>query len=195
MMKERFYSVMVVNSSPSFCPEIPRLFPETGFYPVKTVTSGVLARRAGLFRTFDIVLVNAPLADDNGLSLALDMAQNTLSSVLLLVPPSLYGSAAQSVKGSGVYVLRKPLPFSLLETSVSFMCASCDRMELLEERRMKTEEKMEEIKLISRAKLVIMEDMHLGEEEAQRYILRKAMDRSISKKDAAADIINAHRPL
>ena len=194
-MKERLYSVLVVNSSPSLSPEIPRLFPETGFYPVKSVTSGVLARRTGLFRTFDIVLINAPLVDENGMTLALDMAKNTLSSVLLLSPPSLYGAVAEGVKGSGVYVLKKPFTLSLLETSVSFMCATSDRLVQLEERRVKTEEKMEEIKLVSRAKLVVMEDMHLGEEEAQQYILRQAMDRCISKREAAANIINAHRPL
>lgn len=194
-MKERFYSVLVVNSSPSLSPEIPRLFPETGFYPVKSVTSGVLARRTGLFRTFDIVLINAPLVDENGMTLALDMAKNTLSSVLLLSPPSLYGAVAEGVKGSGVYVLKKPFTLSLLETAVSFMCATSDRLVQLEERRMKTEEKMEEIKLVSRAKLIVMEDMHLGEEEAQQYILRQAMDRCISKREAAANIINTHRPL
>ena len=194
-MKERFYSVLVVNSSPSLSPEIPRLFPETGFYPVKSVTSGVLARRTGLFRTFDIVLINAPLVDENGMTLALDMAKNTLSSVLLLSPPSLYGAVAEGVKGSGVYVLKKPFTLSLLETVVSFMCATSDRLVQLEERRTKTEEKMEEIKLVSRAKLVVMEDMHLGEEEAQQYILRQAMDRCISKREAAANIINTHRPL
>ena len=194
-MKERLYSVLVVNSSPSLSPEIPRLFPETGFYPVKSVTSGVLARRTGLFRTFDIVLINAPLVDENGMTLALDMAKNTLSSVLLLSPPSLYGAVAEGVKGSGVYVLKKPFTLSLLETSISFMCATFDRLVQLEERRVKTEEKMEEIKLVSRAKLVVMEDMHLGEEEAQQYILRQAMDRCISKREAAANIINTHRPL
>ncbi len=194
-MKERFYSVLVVNSSPALSPEIPRLFPETGFYPVKSVTSGVLARRTGLFRTFDIVLINAPLVDENGISLALDMAKNTLSSVLYLSPPSLYGAVSEGLKGSGVYVLKKPFSLSLLETSVSFMCATSDRIARVEERRMKTEEKMEEIKLVSRAKLVVMEDMHMGEEEAQKYILSRAMDRCISKKEAAADIINAHRPL
>ena len=54
---------------------------------------------------------------------------------------------------------------------------------------------MEEIKLVSRAKLILMSDRAMSEDEAQRYILREAMDKCISKKEEAALIINTYRPL
>ena len=55
------------------------------------------------------------------------------------------------------------------------------------------EEKMEEIRLVNRAKLLLMEHMKMSEPEAHRYIEKQAMDRCISKATVAQNIINTYK--
>ncbi len=195
MLDERVYSVLIVSSGENFTKFVSPLIPETRYYPVKILSSAVLARRSGMFRAYDIVMINSPLPDESGLALALDLSRTGTSSVLYLSPSSLYSEAEAALRGSGAYILKKPLSLPLLETAVSFMTSTSDRITRLEKEKVKVEEKMEEIKLVSRAKLILMSERTMSEDEAQRYILREAMDKCISKKEEAALIINTYRPL
>ena len=51
------------------------------------------------------------------------------------------------------------------------------------------EEKMDELKVMSRAKIMLVEK-GMSEEEAHQYILREAMNRGLTKKQVAQDIID-----
>ncbi len=194
-MLERIYSVLVVNSSNSFTPFISSLFPGNKFYPVKVVDSALLARRALLFRQFDIVVINSPLVDDSGLSLALEIGKNNLTSVLLLSPSNLYSEVEAKLTNSGVFSLKKPVSIQTLEIAKKWIITSSDKIKLMQEEKVKVEEKMEEIKIVNRAKWILIEDMKMSEKEAQNFIIKEAMDKSITKKEEATIIINTYRPI
>ena len=55
---------------------------------------------------------------------------------------------------------------------------------------MKLEEKIDEIRLVTRAKLILMENLNMTEDEAHKYITHEAMDRCISKREVANTILN-----
>jgi response regulator NasT len=54
---------------------------------------------------------------------------------------------------------------------------------------MKYKEKIEEEKLIRKAKLLLMEEKSINEEEAYKYILKRSMDERISKSLVAKNIL------
>ncbi len=194
-MIETFYSVLIVSSPSSFTQVVPSLFPETSFYPVKIVESALQARRTQLFRTYDLVIINAPLKDESGISLALDAGEKKESSVLFLSPSSSFSEVEAKVKGCGIYTLKKPLSLDQISNAVRWLVVSTERIKTMQEERIKVEEKMEEIKIVTRAKLILIQDLKMSEEEAQRFIIKEAMDKSITKKEEAGIIINTYRPL
>ena len=51
---------------------------------------------------------------------------------------------------------------------------------------------MEEIKLIGRAKLLLITKLSFTEEEAHKYIEKQAMDRCVKKSVIAYDIIKTY---
>ncbi len=55
------------------------------------------------------------------------------------------------------------------------------------------EEKIEEIRLINRAKLLLIEQLKMTEAEAHRYIEKQAMDRCTTRKTIAERILSAYR--
>ncbi len=195
MINENFYSVLFITSSQSLQPHVASLFPSNMFYPVKMVSSVLEAKRSELFREFDIIVVNSPLPDENGLNYALDMSKKPHSSILFLSPSAIYSDVLSLVRGSGIFVLKKPFSLSSLENAVMWLTASSDRIRKLEKEKVRVEEKMEEIKIINRAKWILINDLEMNEEEAQRFITKEAMDKCISKKEEATIIINTYRPL
>ena len=48
---------------------------------------------------------------------------------------------------------------------------------------------MEEIRIVNRAKWILISELKLDEPEAHRYIEKQAMDRCISKRIVAEEII------
>lgn len=54
------------------------------------------------------------------------------------------------------------------------------------------EEKMEEIRIVNRAKWLLISELKLDESEAHRYIEKQAMDRCVSKKTVAKEIIKTY---
>ena len=85
VFQERTYSVLIVSSSDSFATKIMPLLPVTDYWPVTTVHSIGEARRKIAEAAFDIVLINAPLPDDFGMRLAVDICTGSGAGVLLLV--------------------------------------------------------------------------------------------------------------
>ena len=56
-----------------------------------------------------------------------------------------------------------------------------------------SEEKMEEIRIVNRAKWLLISELKMDEPQAHRYIEKQAMDRCISKKEVAEEIIRTYR--
>lgn len=195
MINETIYSVLTVSSATSFTPYIPTLFPGNRFYPVKTVESALAARRNLLFRTYDIIIINSPLSDESGVAFALDCSKIQHSCVLFLSPPGIYSEVSAKFAGSGIYVMKKPFSLPNLENAISWLMSSSDKIRRLEEEKVKVEEKMEEIKIVNRAKWILIKDLEMTEEEAQRFITKEAMDKCITKKEEAGIIISTYRPL
>ena len=73
VFQERTYSVLIVTASDSFTEKIMPLLPVTDYWPVTTAHSNSEARRRIVETAFDIVLINAPLPDDFGMRLAIDI--------------------------------------------------------------------------------------------------------------------------
>ena len=55
-----------------------------------------------------------------------------------------------------------------------------------------TEEKIEEIRIVNRAKWLLISQISMDEPGAHRYIEKQAMDRCISKREIAEEIIKTY---
>ena len=54
------------------------------------------------------------------------------------------------------------------------------------------EEKMKEIRLVNRAKWVLIDELKMSEADAHRYIEKQAMDRCVSRREIAEEIISTY---
>ena len=66
VFQERTYSVLVVSASDKFNSSIMALLPVTDYWPVNIAKSISEAKRKLLDTPVDILLINAPLTDDQG---------------------------------------------------------------------------------------------------------------------------------
>ena len=66
------------------------------------------------------------------------------------------------------------------------------KVQVLSSQTTKLKVKMEEIKLVNRAKMLLMQHLKMTEEEAHRHLEKEAMDRGLKKTAVAESIIKIY---
>ena len=182
------HSILIVSTSEQFNLAIKK--PLAGFAMVESRKSAATARRCILERYYDLVAVNAPLPDETGEDFAIDVAEKCNASILLLVPQAVFENALSRVTDHGVLVVPKPVSRGRIEIAVRFLLAVQDRIHGLERKMLAAEEKLEEMRLVNKAKFMLAERKHMSEDEAHRFIGKQAMDHGISRGRAARMILD-----
>ena len=191
-LKERVYSVLVVSAAKGLNTALFSLLPESHFAPVKVVSGVSAGRRAWNERSYDYIIINSPLPDDTGIRFAIDIGSQSSGVVLLLVHTELYDDIRDKVAEHGVFTLPKPLSRPMLALALDWMASARERLRKSEKKALSVEEKMEEIRIVNRAKWLLISELKMEEPQAHRYIEKQAMDRCISKKEAAQEILRIY---
>ena len=189
-LKERSYSVLTVSSQPKFNQALTELIDSRRNYDSELEMSVSAAKRRLLERSFDIIIINVPLPDDDGISLAIDKSAGMTSAVLLLVKSEYYTDVFDRVCSHGVYTLPKPSPKQMVAQAFDWLESTTERLRRLEKKSVSLEDKMQEIRLVNRAKWLLISEKGLTEEDAHRFIEKYAMDNCITKSAAAQAIID-----
>lgn len=193
VFQEKTYCVLVVSSTESFGTSMAPLLPPTDYYPVVYARSSAEAQRLLAENSYDIVIINTPLSDDFGLRLASYVSSNTTAGVLLLVKSDRYTETSAKMLSYGVMTLPKPTSSQMLTQTLGVLCATRERLRRMEEKQLSVEQKMEEIRLVNRAKWLLIETLGMAEAESHRYIEKQAMDLRISKAQVARNIIHTYQ--
>ena len=192
-LPEHIYSVLVVSASNKFNESLRHLLPENRYSPVIATADVSGARRRLLEERYDLVIINTPLPDDFGTRLALDVCASSGTGVLLLVGAEHYPDVNARVSPYGVLVLSKPTSAQLVSQSLLLLCGTRERLRRMEQKTASIEEKMEEIRLVNRAKWLLIEQLKMTEQDAHRYIEKQAMDRCVTKRVIAEQILSTYK--
>ncbi len=192
MPKDEFiqHSVLIVSSSEQFDAIVKRSLPKKSFPSVESRKSASLARRSFLERYYDLVIINAPLPDENGLEISLDIIDTSNASVLLVVSKESYDDMTERVTDYGVLVLAKPFHWRQIDKAIRFLTAIQNKRHHLEKKMRDLQDKMEDLRTVAKAKCMLIEKKHMTEDQAHRFIGKTAMDHGISRKRAAIRIMD-----
>ena len=187
------YSVLIASSNQKFDQILTSLLPAEDYGPVDTCDFAGLARRKLVEQSYDILIVNTPLKDENGTNLAIQIANETNISVMLLVDAGHFEEISNVTDQYGILTLSKPTNRAAVTQSLKLLCATRNRLKRMEKKTASFEEKIEEIKLINRAKLLLVEKEGISEQQAHRLVEKAAMDTRSSKRQVAEEIIARYK--
>lgn len=191
-LKERVYSVLIVSAAEGFNDALSTLLTTSKYSPTNFVSNISAAKRALAERDFDFVIINSPLPDDIGTRFAIDTGCSKETVVLLMVRAELQVEIYDKVAEHGVFVLPKPTSKPTMAIALSWLSSAREKLRKTEKKTISIEEKMEEIRIVNRAKWILIRELKLDEPEAHRYIEKQAMDQCVSKKVIAEEIIKTY---
>ena len=193
--KERSYSILIVSASEKLNSAMRSLLPASVFTKISIVSDIGSAARKCSERHYDMLVINAPLPDDSGIRFAVDRSSAENTVVLLLLKSDIYDEVYENVVRHGVFTLKKPLSLPMISTAADWLCAAREKLRVSEKKTVSIEEKMAEIRIVNRAKWLLIEKEGMDEPHAHHYIEKTAMDCGITRRTAAEEIITRyHEP-
>lgn len=190
--EKRSYSVLIISGSEKGLDYIGNILPMELFYPTVSLTNAAEGRRLMLEQDFDIVIINTPLKDEMGAQLAMQTAERADTAVMMLCKAEVFDQMAYKVEDYGVFCVPKPISKERLLQTMRLMTATHARLERLSREKDSMKSKLEEFRIVNRAKWVLIENEDFSEAEAHRYIEKQAMDKCVHKRIIAEEIIKTY---
>ena len=161
------------------------------FSQIVHAQSAAQAAELVMHTPFDVVIVNAPLADELGDGFAVRCTENSYAGVLLLIKAELADTAA-AAENAGVLVLTKPAGKGAIQSAVKLACAVGRRLFKAQSKADTLKSKMDELKTVNRAKWLLIGKLGMNEADAHRYIEKLAMDTRQTRREIAESVIKTY---
>ena len=145
---------------------------------------------AGAQSPADLLIAVMPLGDGTGVEGIIDVAQRhpQLMSILL-VRQEAYEQVTYQCRNQQIFVIAMPFKRQVLAEAASFMLRIRTVIDDKDKELTRMRKNLSEIRIITSAKIRLMQTRQMTEEEAHYYLEKEAMDRSLSKKEVAEEIL------
>ena len=187
-MEAESHSVLLVSRDSKIVSQI-SAFLVPPLFDLTTTSDFNEARRLATERTFNIIIADS--GDGYDTDFAINIA-DSYSTILLLVPNEHFDEISYRVEGYGILTITKPFEPFYFYNMVKIAIAVQYKVQVLSSQTTKLKVKMEEIKQVNRAKMLLMQNMKMTEQEAHRYIEKEAMDRGMKKIAVSEEIIKTY---
>ena len=165
---------------------------EVSCQKIVTVQTGGDARRLLLEQSFELCIVNAPMRDESGENLAMHIAASYSSQVILLVKAEYYEEVTALVGDYGVITVQKPMTRASFLSALQVTKVFHSKLQLMQAKNNKLQQQIKDIRIVNRAKYILISIMGMSEDEAHKYIERQAMDTRTSKREIAENILKTY---
>jgi response regulator NasT len=150
------------------------------------------ARKLILKQDFDLVIIDAPLSDESGESFSRYVASKGISQTLLLVKSDFFDSVSAACEEDGVLVISKPVDKAIFWSALLLAKSVQNRIRRIQAENAQLKQKIEDIRIIDRAKCLLISYMKMSEQESHRYIEKQAMDMRSSRRIIAEGILKRY---
>lgn len=184
-------SAMLVSASEAQTKRISALLTRARIVPFEHTGSARQALERFDAGGIDGVLIAEPVTGSSGQELALQLKKRRCMAVLLLAEPA-HAEAAALLEQSGVLVLPNDAPEPLIVQTIRLLTAVRIQLEQMQHKTEKLEAKVADIRIINRAKLLLVQHLQMTETEAHKYIEKQAMNTSKPRRTIAENIIRTY---
>jgi response regulator NasT len=186
---------LAVSSSERSIEMLTEMLLQASVLKVTAASSGSAARSAaigGSGTDYELCVVNTPLSDEFGDALSRDIVAKCASEVILLVKSEIFESVSAEVGEYGILTVSKPINKALFWNAVKMAQAAHKRLQIIRRENKRLLQKIEDIRVIDRAKCMLIAYLSMSEPEAHKYIERQAMDTRMTRRAVAEDILKTY---
>jgi response regulator NasT len=152
---------------------------------IEKVNSIALAKRVMMNQSFDMVFIFTPVQDEFGIRSAREIQSRYDVPVLLFVRQDGYDQACYTVMDQMIFVMQMPVHKPLVIQTLAVIDKYQSKISALQTALKKEKQRVQDEKMISRCKLMLVQHYHWSEDKAHHYIEKVAMDHSWTRAKVA----------
>ena len=157
-MEAESHSVLLVSRDNKIISQISAFLVQP-LFDLTTTSDFNEARRLVTERTFNIIIADS--GDGYDTDFAINVA-DSYSTILLLVPNEHFDEISYRVEGYGILTITKPFEPFYFYNMMKIAIAVQYRVQILSSQTIKLKVKMEEIKQVNRAKMLLMQQLKMS---------------------------------
>lgn len=185
-------NALIVAANKQISSELSSAVRRAGTENIVLAFDAVTAKRMISERTFGLIVIYAENFSGQGAELARIFAARGEGGVILIESAQCRDDIASRLEDEGIIVLGKPISRVALFQAIKMVRASNNRIARLVEEKRDLLKKIEDMRLINRAKLILIQNMGFTEEKAHHYIEKRAMDLRRTRAEVAMDILKTY---
>ena len=120
-------------------------------------------------------------------------AENTYSGIIAAANEKEFEQALEKLERYGIFVIKSPFKGEKLSETVRLLKTAAKRYPVLLKQNRELHGRLDEMKLIGRAKCLLMENLKMSEKQAHRYIEKQAMDMREPRAKIAENILKTYQ--
>lgn len=141
----------------------------------------------------DLIIVNTPLSDEFGIEFSVMAAESTEAGIIIICSSTIADSISDKLADSDICVLAKPCSRQKLSAALKLVTAPHTLLSGLKKESSGILSKIDEMRLINRAKCTLMHYLNFTEPQAHRYIEKQAMNNRRTRRDTAQKILETYK--
>lgn len=185
-------NILIAGKTEEICDSIVQLLLELDCDNISTFTSGAIIRGVDISK-FDSVIISTPLSDEFGLDLVADISKDAKNGIVVLAKREIADEVQKKIRFTGAFVLPRPFNKALLVQTIKLAEIAHIGMAKLEEENRQLSQQLSDMKIVNRAKSMLMQYLNLTEEQAHRHIQKQAMDLRKTQRAVAEDILKTYQ--
>jgi AmiR/NasT family two-component response regulator len=185
-------SALIIASSQKHIAYFTEILSAASIRKIVTLPTCGEARRLLVTQDFDLVIINAPLSDETGENLSRQIASKGMAQVILVVASEYFDAVSALCENDGVLTISKPIHREVFWSALMLARAAQKRLAYMQAENRKLKQKIEDIRIVDRAKCILISYMSMSEQEAHRYIEKQAMDMRVSRREIAEGILKTY---
>ena len=186
---------LIVSAGASSNEYISARLTEMGYSRPVIIPSGAEARRRMTEADFELIVVHSPLPDEFGHELCMDAVDKTDAGVVFLVKAAQADQLLGPLSDQGVLLFSKPFSTAFFMQVMHMAEASNHRLQRARQENARLQEKLVQLRLVSRAKCCLVEHEHMTEADAHRYIEKQAMDTRRDRTEIAQEVLENYEDM
>ncbi|MBR0142055.1 MAG: response regulator [Ruminococcus sp.] len=172
--------------------QIRQILKNEGFKILSLSSGNETRRMTATDSEYDIIIICSPLPDEFGQELAENIAANTSSGVIFICGNGVFEEMSDKLTYFGVTVLSKPANRQVISNAIKLVYENKMRLTGAKKENDSLFVKIDEMRLINRAKSILMKYLRFTEPQAHKYIEKQAMNTRHTRKEVALHIIETY---
>lgn len=185
-------SALITSFSQEGIHVIQDILQNLGYTLVESAKTYQESRNLSQKNTFDLHLIHSLPPHHIPMNLAKECIEQPCSQVIFVTKENFPMEMADSLRELGIITLQKPLHKGDLERYLQFLTVSQVKLRKIQQEKADLAKEILDIKLVNRAKFILISHLNMSEGEAHKYMEKEAMNTRTCKVTVAQKILKTY---